>query len=223
MAKRKYKINDNAFKTLNNNTAYWLGFLWGDGYVNGNRIQLSLKYDDRDHLNKFRGFLGSPTRPIRIFMDKTVMKQYCDLRVRSWEYKKDLDKFKITTNKRDRGRMPISLTQKEIRRHFLRGLFDADGCFYVDTRGYLFMEITGTMPTMKDVKNILIEDELINPSKKIVKNGSVFRIRLSASDTIRFAEYIYEGYPDITILSRKYFLYKSHAERLSGTDILHIK
>ena len=30
---RKYKVNENYFDVLNENSSYWLGFLYADGYV----------------------------------------------------------------------------------------------------------------------------------------------------------------------------------------------
>lgn len=53
---RKHSINECFFESINSEkSAYWLGFLYADGYVssNGNRIALGLCNKDYDHLQKF--------------------------------------------------------------------------------------------------------------------------------------------------------------------------
>ena len=58
---RKYNLNENFFDELNEKSAYWLGFLYADGYVSSyeNSIGISLKSEDINHLEKFKNFLNS--------------------------------------------------------------------------------------------------------------------------------------------------------------------
>lgn len=57
---QKYSSDSNAFKNMNAETAYWLGFFAADGYISrGNQIGLTLKAEDKEHLEKFRRFLKS--------------------------------------------------------------------------------------------------------------------------------------------------------------------
>ena len=44
--------------------AYWLGFLYADGYVNANedKIELCLAEKDFHHLEKFKNFIGLPNK-----------------------------------------------------------------------------------------------------------------------------------------------------------------
>lgn len=224
MFKRKYKIDEGCFDVLNTKSAYWLGFFWADGYVNGNRVQVALSAKDKDLLKQLKDFIKSSDRPIREFLSNQKH-NVAELRFRSSKILKALSKYKIHINKRDRGRLPISLFHPEYRRDFLRGYFDGDGALYVDKRGYLFCEITGEKPLLRDVKQMLVDDNITTEKKKITKNGSVWRIRLSASDTLKFCEYIYHEYPNIYRLDRKYFLYKAHSERLNNLTCvkLHVK
>ena len=63
----KYYFNKNYFDIIDNSEkAYWLGFIWADGYVckrkrKGNHIEydfkLSLSRIDTDHLEKFKQFV----------------------------------------------------------------------------------------------------------------------------------------------------------------------
>ena len=73
------------------------------------------------------------------------------------------------------------------------------------------------MPVLKDVKQLLISGGVINPNKKIVKNGSIFRIRMAMKDTIKFIEYLYGDNPKY-FLRRKYGIAKSYLERLNEKE-----
>ena len=49
------------FETINSEEkAYWLGFLYADGYVgsNTNHIELALQIDDAQHIQKFAEFIN---------------------------------------------------------------------------------------------------------------------------------------------------------------------
>ena len=55
---RKYKVNESYFDILNDNSAYWLGFLYADGYVRmkdgrSGELKLKLKDTDKNHIEKF--------------------------------------------------------------------------------------------------------------------------------------------------------------------------
>ena len=58
----KKKINKNIFEVINTEEkAYWLGFLYADGYVGltDNRVELTLQLSDVNHIEKFKTFLNS--------------------------------------------------------------------------------------------------------------------------------------------------------------------
>lgn len=64
--KRKYTLNESCFDTLDEKTAYWIGFLYGDGNcTRENKVRLSLQWNDREHLFAFRSFINSLNRPIK--------------------------------------------------------------------------------------------------------------------------------------------------------------
>lgn len=214
MFKRNFYLDEKVFNVLDNINSYWLGFLWGDGYINGNRLQLALSYKDYDHLVKFKNFMKSKELNIRIFNSKckeTISKS-CEIRFRSWKIHSDLEKYKITLNKNIRGKIPNIFYNKNVRRIFLRGLFDADGCFTINGRGYLFAEITGEIETMLYVKKLIEKD--LGMILNIVKNGSIYRIRFSASNTIKLGDYIYKDKTDDEFLSRKYDKFINHKDNM---------
>lgn len=218
--KRKYPINERVFDNITPESAYWIGFLYADGAcANENKIRLWQQIKDLDVLRKFKNFLQTGSRPIkRKEQDGFV---YAGLEVRSWRLHNKLKPYEVTFNKHLRHRVHVDLLQKDVRRHFIRGIFDGDGCFYVDKRGYLFAEITGYKPLLRDIKNCLVSDGIIKDTKNLVKNGkTIFRIRFSAREALLLGDYIYKG--AVSFMDRKYYLYKHHVERLNTSSVLYV-
>lgn len=215
--KRKYELNEKIFDELTPDGAYWIGFLYGDGNCTcENKIRLSLSGEDYQQLIRFRNFIGNVEKPIKQFLCNG--KPVCGFEFRSWHMHNSLAKYELTRRKENRGRLHTDLLQDVYSRNFIRGLFDADGSFYYDGlhKNNLFSEITGHMAVLKDVKNILTRFNVINDKKKIVKNGSVFRIRMTKADTINLIKFMYANSPRY-FLSRKYGMAKSYLDRLNDT------
>ena len=54
----KYSYNTSIFKQIDTEEkAYWLGFLYADGYVSDKGVELALKESDYNHLIKFDRFI----------------------------------------------------------------------------------------------------------------------------------------------------------------------
>lgn len=212
MSKREYPINERCFDVLNERSSYYVGLLYADGSCTmENKIRLWLSEKDKDILLRYRDFLHTNTRPIK---SKVIEgKQYFGLEFRSWRVHNKIKEYELTLRKEKRHRLNIKLLQPGVRSHFIRGVFDGDGGFYVDKRGYLFSEITGQKSLLKDLKNILVLDGVLNPNKHIVKNGSIFRIRFSSSETILLGKYMYKDAKDFLI--RKNSIFRNHVERLN--------
>lgn len=211
--KRKYKLNEKIFDNITPDACYWLGFLYGYGNCTcENKIRFALAGEDYQQLIRFRNFIGNDERPIKSFTSNG--KPYCGFEFRSWYMHNRLSKFELTKRKDKRGRLNIALMNKD----FFRGLFDADGSFYYDGRNkeHLFAEITGHMAVLKSIKELLVFNNVISDKKKIVKNGSIFRIRLAKADTINLIKWMYADSPRY-YLSRKYALAKNYLDRLSDT------
>jgi len=213
--KRKYKLNEQVWGTLTPDLAYWIGFLYGDGNcTQENKVRVQIQWSDREHLFAFRNFIGSEDRPV-----KEIITDRChnaSIEFRSWKVHNIIKKYELTRRKSDRGRLHLRLLHPDVVKDFLRGLFDADGSFYYGGQhnNYLYAEITGQMPLLVDVKNILVEAGVISEKKHIVRNGSVFRIRFAKKDTVKLANYLYGDNPTYK-LSRKYGMVKGYLDRLN--------
>lgn len=136
--KFKYSVNHFIFNEIDNKEkAYWLGFLFADGFVRKreNRgiyeLKLKISKKDEEHLIKFKNFLQS-TYPIKKdiskvkYLDSFSISECVSLSITSKQIFNDLFKLGCIPNKTNRIEKPN--IKKEFFPHFIRGYFDGDGC-----------------------------------------------------------------------------------------------
>lgn len=101
--------------------AYWLGFIFADGYIanRSNGIELSLQKSDINHLEKFREFISAK-------QNITVDSFRCRICITNKNLKNSLIRLGCTPNKSLTLKFPS--LEKSLMRHFVRGYFDGDGC-----------------------------------------------------------------------------------------------
>ena len=123
LAHRKYHLDETFFEKIDTEEkAYWLGFFAGDGAITDeNKVRLSLGSEDKKHLLKFKKAV------------KWTGKDYyhndtnaTEVNFRSLKIVNDLARYTITPNKTFTVKFPD--IPKSLERHFIRGVFDADGC-----------------------------------------------------------------------------------------------
>lgn len=121
--------NDNIFSLIDTEEkAYWLGFLYADGYIRkgeNNYIGIALQQRDVNHLVKFKKFLNSPAK----VCDK-IVNGYNEVSfvISRKKIHDDLIKLGCCPNKSLQLQFP---TEKQVPddflRDFVRGYFDGDG------------------------------------------------------------------------------------------------
>lgn len=118
-------VKTNPFIDLNDQQVqYWLGYIAADGNISKaprNRVNVSTNLDP-DHLNKYIKFIGYPIKLLK----------YLNKKYQVWEYSVNFANKEVRDYLVELGLTPNkSLTLKlnfPITWHFLRGLFDGDGC-----------------------------------------------------------------------------------------------
>lgn len=204
---RVYKLNEDYFETIDTeDKAYWLGFLMADGCNSRDRaIKFSLNKMDTKSLEDFNKCLGSDA-PIK--EDRHDMRT---LMIHSRKMLNDLIKYGFVMNKTDKVTFPN--IPEELHRHFIRGLFDGDGCITVGVRksltgqtlGAHFM-IAGTCEILESIQNILIENCNVSRTKLISRKGIYVLTYGGAKMLKRIYDFIYS---DATIyMERKHVKYK---------------
>lgn len=154
---RKHFFNVDFFESIDSEEkAYWLGFLYADGYVAYRGVvQIALKQDDVEHLKKFRTAMG----------DETVLITPCKktkshgMFFSSVKLAEDLTKLGCMQRKSLKLEFPTELQVPErYLNHFMRGYFDGDGCMYVsdDLKDYTF-SVLGTPEFLEGYDRVLLE------------------------------------------------------------------
>ena len=135
---RIYSLNQEYFDIIDTEEkAYWLGFLYADGYNNEkiNLVCLALQDQDQKHVEKFKIALGygGPIRVSRVSLRKPNNADMYVVTMRSRNLSQKLAKLgcfqckSLTLQFPNQDQVPHSLM-----RHFIRGYFDGDGCFMVN-------------------------------------------------------------------------------------------
>lgn len=202
-------FNESVFDSIDNEEkAYWLGFLYADGYISKtNQIEISLKAEDYNHIVKFCKFISLDINKIKSKRVKYKNNYYDNFRVfvRSVHMSIQLSKLGCVNNKSLILKFPNEniFSSKELILHFIRGYIDGDGCITYTRNGKLELSILGTYDFLNDLKKHFNEFESckVRLVKKL-NNGvtSVLRCNCSKADKI-----LTKLYKDSSIyLDRKY-------------------
>lgn len=115
------KITFNPFSDLSDPiTQYWLGFLSADGAIYENRITLSLKEEDLNHIVKFKNFTNSDLSIRKLIKDNKYVSYSTSFRCK--ESANTLKELGITSNKTHTLKYNGDFTVD-----FIRGVVDGDG------------------------------------------------------------------------------------------------
>lgn len=153
---RKYFFNFDFFENIDTEEkAYWLGFLYADGYVSyKGYMYLALQEKDLNHLKKFAKSIEAKNIPIK-YTPRT--KSY-GISLCSIKMQEDLMHLGCFFNKSLILKFP---TENQVPRylinHFMRGYFDGDGCIYVSDKTKTF-SVLGTPDFLNEYENILLNN-----------------------------------------------------------------
>jgi intein-encoded DNA endonuclease-like protein len=197
--KRKYKLDENSFKNINEYSLYWLGFIAADGnlYINpnGNKIiQIGLHEKDRNHLVKFKKFLKTD-KPIYFYKSR---RRYKNGYISTPEVKFNINSVTIFNDINSYGITPrktfsMGVNGSLINRHFFRGLFDGDGSIYSNNHGTTCaIDLTGSNKILKEFNDFLNQN--LNINLTISKSRSVYRIRAYGKKALSILGLLYDSY-----------------------------
>lgn len=188
--KRKYQMNEDLFEAIDTKEkAYWLGFLYADGYVGFNKLEVGLAIKDIGHLEKFRQFLKTDA-PIGRRMIKES--QACRINICSTKLVNDLEKHGCTQAKSLTLQWPQ--LSPGLYSHFMRGYFDGDGCCYRRKDGQLCWSLLGTEEFLSEYQKVLINLGLSKTSMRLTKtHGQAYEIRYSGNNIVKkIEEFLYQ-------------------------------
>ena len=129
----KNKVNHDFFNVIDTEEkAYWLGFLYADGYNDTKfyQIELSLKEEDFEMVNLFKSTLSSSYKTTKreINLNGKIFYSYRHI-IYSKKLSKRLEELGCPKNKSLILKFPIKdIVPNNLMHHFMRGYFDGDGC-----------------------------------------------------------------------------------------------
>jgi len=220
----KYNFDKRFFENIDNEEkAYWLGFIYADGYIYISKqanssycLGIELKYSDKNHLKKFNKSINGN---IKITDRDRKIKGYDNIsrmsaiRIYSKQTIEDLLNLGISYRKSKKIIFPKLNTN--LVRHFIRGYFDGDGSINIDKRSKQLRcaFCCGSKIFLEEMKNILDILEIKSYIGKTSPNSNCFSMGIVGKKSNKdFLEYIYND--SNIILDRKYDYYIANKELL---------
>lgn len=215
----KSKFNEHIFDVIDTEEkAYWLGFIFADGYIGSTPIEenkksvynfeLSLQLLDVDHLNKFKEFLS---------YEKNVVcdDHRCRLMVANKHFWNILNNYGCTPRKSLTLKFPSEnifiesdkYSKEDLIRHFIRGYFDGDGCLsrhkYINTVS-LHVEVLGTEEFLDEISKYSNSIATLKHDKR--HTNATYSLEYSKEQGTKFINYLYQNAN--IYLDRKFKLYE---------------
>lgn len=201
--KNRIIVRDDAFDEITEESAYWIGFILGDGHItkNKNSVSISLKRDDEEHLLTFAKWIQFPGK-LRYTKREGRRKSiggkewYYGVHIRfsSKRIVEILSKYKITPNKTLTAQAHEDLINN---RHFWRGVIDADGSIgwkKILKRLSPRLNLVGSPILIEQFKNIA---HVLTQSKASQrKKGIIDDIGYSAYSAVKLIKWLCQLFPD---------------------------
>lgn len=200
-------MRENAFQNiLDNNTAYWLGFLTADGSISKTTIQIELANKDKPHLEKLRDFLELD-KPICERIKCSNGKEYVSnyLAFNSRHMIEDLAQYKIVPGKTYLDIDFFSFINEPYKFSYICGYLDGDG-WIVHTLKSRAFGICGNQKTITSIGNYLNNrynwDLIVTQSST---SPRIFLFQTTATTKLKqFLTDYCELYGTCDLLERKY-------------------
>lgn len=180
--------------------AYWLGFFSADGFVKDRgSFGFHLGIIDLDHLKRFAAYAGA-THPI------VERERYCRLEIADKAHLPVLAQWGFVQGKSPDVTMPP--LPIDLRRHFVRGLFDGDGWVAEKQWGACkaYVGIVGNQTMLTSVRDTLSEDVGMEHIGVLQRKGKADWYASIAYANTASVERLYHYFYDSadTYLERKY-------------------
>lgn len=169
--------------------AYWLGFIVADGNVCNGRLSVGLQRGDRTHLISLQVWLGAGSITDYTKPD-SLMTRYA---VGSVALCRRLEALGIVPDKHFKTVFPE--IPAPLHRHFIRGVFDGDGCVRRTTKGCWRWNITGNPPLLYSIQSVLVSEGCVKKNKlsSAARNGVTRRLEYDGDRQVaRIMAYLYK-------------------------------
>jgi len=184
---RKYTADYTFFDKIDNEyKAYWLGFLYADGYIsekdknNSAHVSLYLKDEDEQHIELFKRVMRAEN-PLE-HRDYTTplgkKNRSCGITIRHEHLVNSLIDKGCVNNKSLILTFPTREQVPEVYvSHFIRGYFDGDGCISKTKNNRFSFQMCGTYEFLTGVLDFLGVSQKLHQGKNKEKNNYSFIIK----------------------------------------------
>lgn len=209
---KRYYCNESFFEEINTDEkAYWLGFIYADGYITGNNLGIALSQNDENHLLKFKKSINA-TYPIKRYLSQSSYGNfnYSRILINSKKLVEDIKQKGVINNKTLVLDFPKeSILNEKFYRHFIRGYFDGDGSLVL-SRNSINFKICGTKELLEKIIDIFNNCSEYDYQKRVFKrwNNDKNNYYISyggKNKTLSIMEYLYDN--SNIYLDRKYKKY----------------
>ena len=228
-AARKYSYDEQYFNRIDSaDKAYWLGFIYADGYITRSKynyiLGIAISVKDIKHLYNFRKCINSnhPIHQYTVANGYNKGSKYCRIQICNQILYQQMIKFGVFENKTSILKPPP--IDKKLFKHFLRGYFDGDGSITKSNRANGRVEyaikILGTNDLLMSIKDFIESNDIakINRFYKRHPTDIVESIEFAGNyQVLKFCKIIYE---DSTMhLERKFQRYIELSSMLNSRVI----
>lgn len=167
-----YKVNSRFFHQIDTEEkAYWLGFIYADGYITKpSNVGIALKDVDDVHLTKFLNSVHSDY-PVKYYLSSSRYGacRYARVIISSNEMFNDLLSKGVKLRKSLIVEFPNEkIVPKDLQLAFIRGYFDGDGSLVL-SRNSINIKICGTKEFLTKISEIFNEISIYEFNNKLFK------------------------------------------------------
>ncbi len=226
----KYFYDKDFFENINTEEkAYWLGFIYADGYVyyseekRNYELGIELQIGDINHLRKFnKSINGNLEVKITEKYDKRYEKTYrhCTIRLHDKKLVEDLNKNGVVQNKSYIIKFPN--LRNDLIVPFIRGFFDGDGCLQLNKQRqcHRFDFACASIDFVNKLRDILYNNYNIN--SYITQDKNIYRLNIRGlTNAYLFGKLLYDN--STIYLDRKYNKFYNIVEEYNIKNRIRIK
>lgn len=196
----RHRVNHSAFASpLNESKAYWIGFLLADGCVSNGRIGLELNRRDLKHIAKFQDFVDGHFYNIRPVLQNNSY----SLRFVSHRMANDLAVYGVIPRKSLTSDFAENIPDKLLP-HYLRGFFDGDGSFHVDSRPRWVVQLPGSESFCAQLMKCLKKHGIYSIGPYVQTKTKMSVVQVHSENARTLLDWMHEKSDDSMRLDRKY-------------------
>lgn len=196
---RKYSVNETFFSEELNSTSAWiLGWMMTDGYINEKQFDLTVQSGDIDVLNKIKS-------AINFDGDLYIRDSKCTLRVYNRNFINHVFDLGFPRTNKTFTANYLEIPP-HLDKHFIRGLFEGDGSISI-SKGDLKVCICGASQQLINSVNEKLSEQGIR-TRLYTRDGNFYSLHAKTHlDAALWMRYMYEDSTYETRLNRKFDKY----------------